>query len=222
MKYYKSSATIPAFNFFEAISKKDVRWLIKGYNEDSEDIKLSKKEASRLEKTLEKIYFEYVDYTNDTKTKFIYKKQILVKQWEITHTIVEECLALYIRTQDTEVLEIINKMNDNGFNVNFEKSIISEVNRLQRKLKLLRNRIKIYKINITNSLKGVETKEAFDIDKAALAIEQNLEMKRELDPRKETLKRFIFLIEMNKAKIAKYESDKHNNRKSKTKSARPR
>ena len=222
-KFYKSANTIPAFNFFEGIKTGNILWFIKGYNEDEEeDYSLNENQLKALNKYKEDIYWDYIDLVNDQKVKNTYKKQILIEQWEGIHSIVDGSISLYETTKNPLNLRYINQIEDIGWKIDFSKNVPKQVSALKRKLKGLRNRIKLFKSKITAQIKTDNKKreqgEEADIDKTALIIEQNLELKRELDTRTTTLKKFVFLMEMNDSKIRQYESDKRNNKRGRRKS----
>lgn len=209
MKLYKSCSTLPINNFWQIIETEDLRFLIKKFDFENNKIKLSEENKIALSYIWEEIYFEYSEITSNHKLKSTLKKQCLIQEWETIYYLVKECISLYDKYENKEVLELINKLNHKSFKIDFEKPIAKQLNILDKKLKGLKNKIKIFKIKLVESTKQEKQEVKSDLERDALYLEKNLDLKRAIDVRKTPVKTWVRMLQLSKERQKEYGKNRH-------------
>ena len=200
LKLYKSCNTLPIARFFRIFETDDLRHLIINFDYENDTTKLTGKERRELSDIFEDIYYEYNDITNNFKYKTILKKQILIAQWTFTYEIISNLINLYSESKDIECLRSINTFNDISYTFDFSKPLDKQVKSVVVKMKGLKNKIKIFKSKLAESVKTDKKQTKIDLDLDALYLEKNLELKRSIDPETTSVSKWVKMIQINKQK----------------------
>jgi hypothetical protein len=200
MTLYKSCNTLPIYNFFKIFESDDFRYLIKGWDEDDDEVELVGVKLEETRALFNNIVFEYTDLTHNTKAKSTLKKQILIAEWQIVYDIVVGCVDLYLGSDDEQYLELIKEV---GYPVDLTKELEPQLTAISRKMKGLKNKIQIYKIDLAKNFEQNKNEVKTDLDKEALYLEMNLDLKREINTRTTTVAKWVKIIELNKQKNSK-------------------
>jgi len=181
-KISKSCNTLAIAKFFRIIDTSDLRNLVNGYDFENPEFKLTTKELNEYSIIFDSIFYEYCDITENFKLKAIKRKEMLLSKWSFTHKIVSSLINLYDEHKQESTLKLLDDLKDPRFTINFDKPIEPQINAIVRKLKGLKNKIIIFKMKIAESVKSKKTETKMDLDRDALYLERNLDLKREIDP----------------------------------------
>lgn len=206
MKLYKSCKTLSIARFFRIFETDDYRNLIIGFDIENDELTLNEVDLINFEKIFNTILYEYSDLTNNIKVRTELKKKILIQQWQIKYDITVNCIDFYLRSDDEVYLDFLNKVDSQ---IDLKKPIIPQLNLLINKMKGLKNKIKIFKINLAKSFKESKTEIKIDLDKEAFYLEKNLELKREIDPETTTVSKWVKINELNSLKMKENGNVKH-------------
>jgi len=210
MKLYKSCKTLPIHFFFRIFDTKDYRNLVVGFDEENDTFVLSEDEKLELEDIFDEILYEYSELTDNHNVRANYKKQILLKQYETEYLIVTECLKLYA---DYEEPLFLNMLSEVGYPIDLENDIDKQIQGVVAKMKGLKNKINISKANLEKSSKNDRSDIKVDLDRDALYLERNLDLKRAINPKETTVSQWLNLIQMDKEKQKEYDKIQSRNRK---------
>jgi hypothetical protein len=209
MKLFKSCSTIPVKNFFQVIETEDLRYLIKKFDIENSKLELSNDDIVNLSLIWEEIYFEYYEITSNHKLKSILKKQCLIQEWETIYYIVSKCIDIFDTYGKEEALYLINNLNDKKYTIDFNKPLGLQLNKLDNKMKGLKNKIKIFKIKLVNSVKEDKEEVKSNLERDALYLERNLDLKRAINVSKTPIKVWVEMIDLSKQKAKEYGKDRH-------------
>jgi len=208
MKFYKSCNTLPIGRFFRIFETDDFKHLIIGYDFENDDLKLSADQIIQLANIFEDIYYEYSELSHNHKLRSTLKKQILIAEWELTYILVSNLIGIYRRHKDLEALILINNIDGFEIIIDVEKNVNQQLDKLEHRIKGLKNKIKIFKIKMVKSMENNKKDVKIDLDKDALYLERNLELKREVDPETATVSKWLKLIELSKERSKMLEQQK--------------
>lgn len=209
MKLFKSCSTLPVKNFFQIIETDDLRYLTKKFDIENSKLKLSNDDIAILSSIWEEIYFEYCEITSNHKLKSILKKQCLIQEWETIYYVVTECINIFDVYGTKESLDLINRLNDKKYQINLNKPLGIQLNKLDNKMKGLKNKIKIFKIKLVNSVKEDKEEVKNNLERDALYLERNLDLKRAIDISKTPIKTWVQMIELSKEKAKEYGKNRY-------------
>jgi hypothetical protein len=209
MKLFKSCSTLPVKNFFQIIETDDLRYLTKKFDIENSKLKLSNDDIAILSSIWEEIYFEYCEITSNHKLKSILKKQCLIQEWETIYYVVTECINIFDVYGTKESLDLINRLNDKKYQINLDKPLGIQLNKLDNKMKGLKNKIKIFKIKLVNSVKEDKEEVKNNLERDALYLERNLDLKRAIDISKTPIKTWVQMIELSKEKAKEYGKNRY-------------
>lgn len=214
IKLYKSCDTLPIHNFIQILDKNDFRYLITVFDDENDTFELTKKQQLDYALIFNDIFYEYSDLTDNTKLRKGLREQLLIEQWSIIYMVITTCSGLYIKYEKEHLLKPINQI-DYPVSIDFDKPILPQLESLDRKMKGLKNKIKIKKIKISKRAGAKDIKEEVkqDLERDALYLEKGLELGRKIDPRTTSVRRWIHLIEMNKERAKQYEATKNKHRR---------
>jgi hypothetical protein len=204
MKLYKSANTITVSRFFKIIETDEYRYLIINYDDENDEVILTDDQTNELKDIFEDIYFEYCELTHNHKLKATMKKQYLIAEWGMIYNLITSCLNLYKDHKEINCLLIINELKEKSYIIDEKLPIEPQVTSLIKKMKALKNKIKIFKIKMVNQVKDDKEEVKFDLDKQAIYLESNLELKREIDPETTTLSKWVKMIQISKEKSLRY------------------
>jgi len=214
MKIYKSCNTLPIGRFFRVFETQDYRHLVRGYDYENDNLKLTPEKELELSVIFKDIFYEYSELTQNHKLRSHLKKQGLIEQWEFLYKLVTNCLYIYMEYGDLEVLDLINKVEEPGYEIDIEESIKPQIDKIVSKTKGLKNKIKIFKIKFAKSVKNdnSDDKPKYNLERNALYLERNLELRSQIDPETTSVARWVTLVEMNKEKSKEYAKSKGRNK----------
>jgi len=182
--YFKSCDTLPIYNFYKILNTKELKWLIKDYDEDDEI------EDEKLITLWEDIYEEYIDLLGE---KAVTKKSVAINQlqkMELEIRIVSSLIKMYI---DRKFDEIGEQIDEWGYDKNdLEKSI--------KKLESLKFRMDILKSK-TDVKEDEEVK--YDLYNDIVSIETILGNGINIDPHKTVVSKWVSYILISEKKNAK-------------------
>lgn len=198
MKLYKSASTLSVARFYRILDTNDYCNLIIGYNYENDKIKLNQTKKEELITIFEDIYFEYCEMSNNHKLRATLKKQFLIDEWTTLFNLITRLINIYLSYRDEDSLSLINNLNDKKYKIDLEKPINPQITALKKKMIGLKNKIKIYKIKLSQSIKDDKEDVKIDLDEDALYLEKNLDLKRGIDPEETSLSKWVKMINMSK------------------------
>jgi len=199
-KLYRSCNTLPIARFFRIFDTDDLRNLVIDFDQENPEFKLTEKELVEYKEVFDNIYYEYSDISENHKLKSTLKKQILIKQWEFLYLMITSLLNIYEEHKQESTLLLINDIEDKKYQIDFKEPIEPQVKELLRKMKGLKNKIKIFKLKIAEAMKAKKKAVKMDLERDALYLERNLELKRSIDPETTSVTKWVKMIQMNKRK----------------------
>lgn len=191
--YYKSCKELPIYNFYKIVDDEDLRYLVKNYSEDDNNIKVDKRAKSIFQKILE----EYSELTSNKEIITNIKMRMFILELEFDKDNMQNILQLFKDTNDFSVLSLLSSF---GFNIKESDDIDASLKRVISKIKGLKNKIRINKIKYEKRFEKSKEKIKTNLDKEALILEMNLQLGREIDIRKTTVFKWITMIKISKEK----------------------
>jgi len=214
MKIYKSCATLPIRRFFRIFETNDLRNLIIGFNEENDEFELTPEEQEKFKDIFETIYYEYSEISENHKLRASLKKQLLINEWTFLYTMVSSILELYKEHGELSTLSLINNIDDQKYRIDTTKPINPQVDKLVKEMKYLKNKIRIFKLKLLESNTNVKKDVKSDLDRDALYLERNLELKRSIDPDITTVSSWVKMILMSKQKAKDYVRNTNHHKRS--------
>lgn len=204
--FHKSCSTLPIYNFYKASLFSDLRYLIKGYDEDTNS-SVEYKSDKALAVILKEIVKQYTILTNDKKTMKLKKMEYELIFLTGRYNLILKVLGIYKECKMVEVLDVLNDLE-----VPFSASgdIGKQIDKAIQITKGLKNKINIKQLNF-KKLSGIkdDDKDKQDpndvmasLDKTALLLETNLELGYRVDVKKTSAERWVNLLSMNSDKVA--------------------
>lgn len=186
--YYKSCDTLPIYNFYKILNTKDLKWLIKDYNEDDE----YDTDEEKLIEFWEKVYDGYIDLLGE---KAITKKSLIVNQiskLELEIHTVSTLLKIYV---DKPFKEIAEQIDEWGYYKNDIEKSIKKLESLKFKIDILKSKNDI----------GNEEEEDFkyDLYNDIVSIETSLGNGLNIDPHKTVVSKWVSYILISEKRNAK-------------------
>jgi len=174
--------------------------MVIGYNDlIDDDPEIDEKECFDY---FEDIITEYGEITSNSEVLLNVLKQIDIVNLQYELDCIINILEIVKETEDLETLLLLKHF---GINIDFKKNIENQINNVAKRVKSLRNKIKIKKAKYSTRFKDNNEKVKIDLDKEALMLEIGLDLGREIDIRTTTVKRWVNLISASKEKNKQYE-----------------
>jgi hypothetical protein len=200
MNVHKSCSSLPIYNFYKIIESYDYKYMVIGYNDlIDDDPEIDEKECFDY---FEDIITEYGEITSNSEVLLNVLKQIDIVNLQYELDCIINILEIVKETEDLETLLLLKHF---GINIDFKKNIENQINNVAKRVKSLRNKIKIKKAKYSTRFKDNNEKVKIDLDKEALMLEIGLDLGREIDIRTTTVKRWVNLISASKEKNKQYE-----------------
>jgi len=196
MKIHKTCDSLSIFSFEEILKTKDYRHLFINYKK-YRDIELNEEQKIDFEKVFIGIFYEYSELTFNKKILKNYKMQIEIELLEYRYSTTVRILQLYAEYGNIEVLGLLPDLD---WSLNIEKEIEPQIVVIQRKLKFVKNKIKIQKIKYSDLYKDTSEKAVRNINKEALVLELNLGLNRSINPKLTSVVEWVNLINLNNEK----------------------
>ena len=143
MKYYKSINNLPVFYFYKILDTKNINYLIKKYN-PKKDLNITLAQKEILEKTFESIVLEFNSKNVTTKSIRGVKKKATIAYMESVYSTTVFLLKTYSETKD---IKLLLSLVDLDWQFDSLKPIEPQIELILKKLKGLKNKIKISKIS---------------------------------------------------------------------------
>ena len=184
--YFRSCKTLPIYNFYEILNTGNLNWLVKGFDEDSDEQEL---DFNFLVKLWEKIHSEYVDILGDSSETKDYLTIAQINEMEAEVVVVESLIDLIKIKRSKRIIKEINAWGYFGDDI--EKTV--------DKLKVLRFKISIFKSKNKKLLNPEEKKDkeedrVYDLFKDIIAVEKAFGDGYRIDPHKTVLSKWGRLI----------------------------
>lgn len=207
IKIFNNCSDLPIYNFYSIIEKKDLFYLVKGYdgtNKSSFEAKVNEDYLSELHKTIINEYNELISNKQAlTRNKLVFS--LLEKQ--LTYEAAAKILNIYMETKSIEVLVLLNEF---GFKIDVNKHLGKQIDRIIKKLASLRNKIRIDEAKFKSKY-GKDSKDESNsnnilsrLDKEALSLELALELGYNINVKKTSVTRWINLISLADIKSKQY------------------
>lgn len=197
MNIHKNCSSLSIWSFYKIIDTEDVRYLIKNYDNDK-DIKLTEKRITELMSIWDEIVTEYGLLTVNAKVIKNYRLQFIIAELEFKYSTCINVLDIYANSGMIDVLLILNEFD---FNINLLLNLEQQIDIVINKLKSLKNQIKIHKINYTRKYKKNVEDIKFNLDREALILQMNLDLKAGIDVKNTSVERWLNMVELNNEKI---------------------
>lgn len=194
MKIYKSTETLPIYNFEKILETNDLRFLLKDYDheEDSKPLKMSDEMLlSSIFKVILKEY-SYLSGAKEIMRKM--KSQFYIKELEIKITIIEELLDIFVKFGESTQLVLLNDLDlgirfDEGGNE--DKKVLS----IKSKLSGLKTKLRLKKNTYEAKYKPKENVSSNSIFKTAIQISRALELGFVIDLKKTSVASWLYYLE---------------------------
>lgn len=197
-KLYKSCSTLPIGRFFRIFDNDDLRNLIIDFDFENDTYKLSEIELNEYHTIFDDIYFEYSELSQNHKLRGHLVKKGLINEWTFLYQMISSLINIYIEHRNIDTLKLINEIDEPKYHINFNKNITKEVQSLIQKMKGLKNKIKIFKLKLAESIKNSKVETKIDLERDAIYLEKNLELNRSIDPETTSVKAWLKLVELSK------------------------
>ncbi len=196
---HKSCETLPIYNFYKIVDSDNLNYLVVNFD-DLDDVKI---EIDPITARLNwnDILTEYAELTANKKILNNYEKQIEIVYLEAIINAGEKILENYNEFEDIEILLLLNKF-DYAFDKT--KNIENQINMVIRKIKGYRNKVRILKANYANKNKKVKEEVKSNLSKDALSLELSLDIGREIDIRRTTVSKWVYMIEIMNERAKDY------------------
>ena len=205
--FHKTCSTIPIYNFYKASLFNDLRYLIKGYDEDLPSYS-EYKTSKELGELLKEIVKGYAVLTNDKKTMRLKKMEYELMFLKGRYNLIIKVLNIY---KDCKMVEVLDVLNDLEVPFDANKPTSEQIDFAIKKSKGIKNKINIKEINFKklSGIKDGDEQEKQDpndamrsLDKTALLLETNLELGYRVDVKGTTAERWVNLLSMNTDRVA--------------------
>jgi len=216
MKLYKSCSTLPIRRFHNIIETNDLRNLVIDFDPENIEFELTEEQNIEFADIFETIYYEYSELSENHKLRRTLKKRHLINDWTFLYTIITSLVNLYIDYGNTSSLTLINEINEPKYHIKLDEPIDKQIIALTNKMKGLKNKIKIAKLKLAKSLESNKKQVKIDLDRDALYLERNLELKRSIDPNITPVASWVKMIQMSKEKAKDYARNTNNNSRSRS------
>jgi len=191
---YKFCDELPVFNFYKIIETKDYSWLyvdFDGYNK----IEIT----NDIDNIWESIYTEYLELTGDSTSILYYEvvKELLYLQtrYNVVGTLLQQ---LSMGKMSKQIFpHYVIELKKWQYNLDINKPLKEELERLARQLKSSKNRINI-KEEERKSFEKKETGEKLSLIQQQVKLEQALS-RNEIDTKKTVVSKWIAMIKEVKA-----------------------
>ena len=214
MKIYKSQK-IPVSRFCYILNTGDSRALIYDFDiyDDNEDFKYDGDED--LDDIFKTIYYKYCVLIGDNNQITKMRKEAYIKEKEAEMKFVNTSMLFYMESENEDFITLLNSAFP-SYSIDLKKDISVQVERNIRKLKGLRNKINIKKIDYTKRYKkeGNEPKKELDADAEAILLENALELKYSIDVDSISLGKWCKMINLARKKAKKHGENQNNSRRS--------
>jgi len=202
LKIYKSAREIPVYIFYKILQTKNLKFLIKKYNEEK---KIDDKIDNYLSQIFSSILNKYNSLSSDSKNIKSMKAKIRIELMEAEYNVVISALKFYKDTEDINFLFLLNEVGG-VFRFNSDKKIDHQVNKALASLKGLKMKIKIAKIDYSKKYKlNLDDKKEIDylsnLESTAINMERALDMKYPINTMKTSLLRWCSLHKLTKDKM---------------------
>jgi hypothetical protein len=213
MKIYKSQK-IPVSRFCYILNTGDSRALMYDFDiyDDNEDLKYDGDED--LDDIFKTIYYKYCILIGDNNQLTKMRKEAYIKEKEAEMKFVNTSMLLYVESENEGFITLLNSTFP-SYSIDLKKDISVQVERNIRKLKGLRNKINIKKIDYAKRYKkeGNEPKKELDADAEAILLENALELKYSIDVDSISLGKWCKMINLARKKAKKHGENQNNSRR---------
>jgi hypothetical protein len=213
MKIYKSQKT-PVSRFCYILNTGDSRALMYDFDiyDDNEDLKYDGDED--LDDIFKTIYYKYCILIGDNNQLTKMRKEAYIKEKEAEMKFVNTSMLLYVESENEGFITLLNSTFP-SYSIDLKKDISVQVERNIRKLKGLRNKINIKKIDYAKRYKkeGNEPKKELDADAEAILLENALELKYSIDVDSISLGKWCKMINLARKKAKKHGENQNNSRR---------
>lgn len=174
-KYYRNCNEIPVYNFYTTVEKKDLRYLIVGYDDMDDGVVLSKQEKLKLVGLWESIYEEYLELTNDRSSFIYYELKGDLERLNTVYDIVSQILDIAENNTIPYDLKefLVIELRKFKYKIDLKKDFNTEVERIKRELKASTNTINIKKIEL-EELEKKDNKKSLTLIQQQVKLEQGL------------------------------------------------
>jgi len=192
IQLHKTCDTLPIYNFYKIIETDDFNYLMVGYNDLNQfDGEL---DPAQIGANWNEILTEYSKLVSNKKIITNYEKQIQILGLEFDIKCITETLDNFEEFEDGLVLTLLENF---GINIDLKKPIGNQIEMVVRKVKGLRNKVRILKVNYANQFGKEEKKQVkSNLVKEALSLEMSLEMGREIDVRTTSVSKWVYMVDM--------------------------
>lgn len=201
IKYYKTCAFLPIYNFYKILDDKDMRFLVVGYSEFDEEETFVDELA---EEVLNGIIEEYSELTSNTEVIVDVSLQTLIKQDEFERDVLKKTLDLFNESKDFTVLDLLI---DFGFVIDLEKNMDDQLLKIIKRVRGLNNKIRINKNKYSARFKKATTEIKRNLEKEALTLELNLKLGREIDLHKTSVTKWVNMIDISRERNAEFQKN---------------
>lgn len=197
IKTYNSCDTIFMENFYSIMKTDDLRWLVKGFNEDS-TLKLNKGKLLKLKVIWDKIFDEHLTLKQDQKVinsmrhRFTIAKLRAKQFWGITY------LKLMIGNPSEKSRDNLEKW---GFKFDLDKPFEEEVTKIISHLKSIKTKLNIEISKYQSKIDKYKDKEQVSIHRQINNIERILDMRYPIDQKITVMSKWISLCNDAKVKL---------------------
>jgi len=203
MNLHKNCDSLPIYNFYQIVEGNQFQYLVIGYNDLLDKIPVFNIEECKV--FFQDILSQYGELTSNKEVILNITKQIEIQGLEFELLCIMETLTNFKEFEDVAVFKLLENF---GINIDVKKNLENQINMIVKKVKSLRNKIKIRKSKYAQRFKKTEEDIKHNLDKEALMLEMNLDLGREINTRTTTVTRWIHLINASADKAKAYQKNK--------------
>lgn len=205
----KSCSKISIYAFLMASFKGDMRYLIKGFDDEDEGSYKEHEDSSELQLVYKELHKEYKTLVADKKVLRREREFISILELNTRYSLVTHVLTMYNENPFIEILDVLNSIEGMSFDPN--KDISKQIELTTKKAYGWKNKLKIMEVNFRKKYKIKDEEDENEdedyanllsnLDKKALFHELNLETGYRIDPKNTDVIRWVNLEERSNAKL---------------------
>lgn len=193
LKTYKSCKTIYMENFYNILDGGDLRWLIMGFDENSEML-INQKQESELNDLWKEIFNEYILLKGDKKIIDNLRKKAQIADLQNRLYWGSTLLKLiYENPMGKNLQELVDRLAFYKFKIHIHRPLGKEIEKITKQLKSLRTRINMEVNRFKKKMEKYEKQEKVGLRSQTVKIARILDMKYPIDPKTTVMEEWVYL-----------------------------
>lgn len=187
LKFYKSYKTLFLHNYNEIIETSDLRWLVKGFDEDSE-LTLTETQTAKLQKIWEELFSEYLEVKGDQVVINNLRKRAIIADLQNRLFFGTAFVKLIHQNPRSLNLEkMVDELAKYKFRIDKEKPLGLELEKITKQLKSVKTKLTMEVNRYNKTIETYQNKEKGNLQDQIIAIAKVLDLKYPIDAKTTTL-----------------------------------